>query len=62
MTAQVIQNADKIIANIDFSLKMEDMPLTRDEKTTLKHIINGDIDINAVLKETIQKYSKMTAQ
>jgi hypothetical protein len=50
-------NAENIIENIDFSMKMEDMPLTEEDKSRLRICLNGDKDINEVLQETIKKHT-----
>jgi hypothetical protein len=46
-----------IIGNIDFSMKMEDMPLTGADKTRLRNCFSGKDDINQVLRETIKKHT-----
>jgi len=51
------ENTDYIINNIDFSMKMEDMPLTEEDKTRLKICLNGERNINEVLQETIKKHT-----
>ena len=51
------ENAENIIENIDFSMKMEDMPLTDEDKTRLRVCLNGNRDINEVLQETIKKHT-----
>jgi hypothetical protein len=48
---------ENIIENIDFSMKMEDMPLTEDDKSRLRNCITGKEDINKVLQETIKKHT-----
>ncbi|GMO11218.1 MAG: hypothetical protein Ta2A_19350 [Treponemataceae bacterium] len=50
-------DAEKIIENIDFSMKMEDMPLTVEDKSRLRNCINGKTDINKVLQETIKRHT-----
>ena len=52
-------NIENIIENIDFSMKMEDMPLTKEDKNRLRSCISGRTDINKVLQETIKKHKKM---
>ena len=47
-------NIENIIENIDFSMKMEDMPLTEEDKSRLRICLNGNKDINEVLQETIK--------
>jgi hypothetical protein len=51
------KNVENIIENIDFSMKMEDMPLTEDDKHRLRNCITGKEDINKVLQDTIKKYT-----
>jgi hypothetical protein len=53
----MVGNVENIIENIDFSMKMEDMPLTEEDKTRLRICLNGDKDINEVLQETIKKHT-----
>jgi len=53
----MVGNIENIIENIDFSMKMEDMPLTEEDKSRLRICLNGDIDINEVLQETIKKHT-----
>lgn len=48
---------ENIIANIDFSMKMENMPLTKQDKDRLRTCITGQADINKVLQETIKKHT-----
>ena len=50
-------NVENIIENIDFSMKMEDMPLTEDDKSRLRICLTGKKDINEVLQETIKKHT-----
>jgi hypothetical protein len=50
-------NVENIIENIDFSMKMEDMPLTEDDKSRLRICLTGKRDINEVLQETIKKHT-----
>ena len=57
----MIGNTDYIIENIDFSMRMEDMPLTEEDKSRLKTCLSGDRDINEVLQETIKKHTLATA-
>jgi hypothetical protein len=53
----MIGNVESIIENIDFSMKMEDMPLTEEDKFRLRICLNGDRDIKDVLRETIPKHT-----
>ena len=50
-------NVENIIKNIDFSMKMEDMPLTKEDKKRLRNCLNGKDDIQKVLQETIKKHT-----
>jgi hypothetical protein len=50
---------ENIIKNIDFSMEMEDMPLTEENKIRLRNCINGEADINKVLQETIKKHTRI---
>ena len=54
-------NIENIIENIDFSMKMEDMPLTIEDKNRLRNCLNGKDDINKVLQETIKKHTFVEA-
>ena len=51
------ENMEYIIGNIDFSMRMENMPLTDEDKYRLQTCINGNRDINDVLEETIKKHT-----
>jgi hypothetical protein len=53
----MISDTENIIENIDFSMKMEDMPLTEEDKHRLRACLNGNKDINDVLRETIKKHT-----
>ena len=53
----MVGNVENIIENIDFSMKMEDMPLTEEDKSRLRICLNGNRDINEVLQETIKKHT-----
>ena len=50
-------NIDYIIENIDFSMSMEDIPLTEEDKSRLRICLIGDRDINEILYETIKKHT-----
>ena len=50
-------NVDYIIENIDFSMKMEDMPLSYEDKNRLIDCLEGKNDINMVIQETIKKHT-----
>ncbi len=48
---------ENIIENIDFSMTMEDMPLTNEDKTRLRNCLNGTADVNKILQEVIKKHT-----
>jgi hypothetical protein len=48
-------DVENIIENIDFSMKMENMPLTEQDKSRLRNCLTGKEDINKVLQATIKK-------
>jgi hypothetical protein len=50
-------NIENIIENIDFSMEMEDMPLTDEDKNRLRGCLSGKDDINRVLLETIKRHT-----
>jgi hypothetical protein len=52
----MLGNVENIIENIDFSMKMEDMPLTEEDKSRLKICLNGNKDINEVFQKIIKKH------
>ena len=49
-------NSEYIIGNIDFSLAMEDMPLTNENKEEMRKCIDGKIDLDNLIIETVNKY------
>jgi len=51
------ENMENIIENIDFSMKMEGMPLAEEDKIRLRFCLNGNRDISEVLQETIKKHT-----
>jgi hypothetical protein len=53
----MIIDVENIIQNIDFSMKMEDMPLTEEDKKRLRDCMIGEKDINIILQETIKKHT-----
>ena len=53
----MIVNVENIIENINFTMDMEDMPLTEEDKSRLRACLNGKKDINDVLQETIKKHT-----
>jgi len=55
----MVESVECIIENIDLTMKMEGMPLTEEDKACLKACLNGDRDINEVLRETIKKHAQV---
>jgi len=53
-------NSDYIIGNIDFSMSMEDMPLTTENKEEMQKCIDGKIDLDKLISDTINKYTMKT--
>jgi hypothetical protein len=49
-------DSEYIIGNIDFSLSMEDIPLTTENKEEMRKCIDGKIDLNKLIVETVNKY------
>jgi len=49
--------AELIIENINFTMTMEDMPLTEEDKSRLRSCLDGNRDINEILRETIKKHA-----
>ena len=52
---------DYIIENINFTMAMEDMPLTAENKYQLRKCLEGKIDIDKLINATITKYKKESA-
>ena len=48
--------SEYIISNIDFTLAMEDMPLTNENKEEMRKCIDGRIDLDKLITETVNKY------
>jgi hypothetical protein len=53
-------NSEYIIGNIDFSMSMEDLPLTAENKEEMRKCIDGKIDLDKLIAETINKYMMKT--
>ena len=50
-----------IIENINFTMSMEDMPLTVENKYQLREGLEGNIDFDKLITQTITKYKKESA-
>jgi hypothetical protein len=48
---------ENIVENIDFSMTMEDMPLTNEDKNRLRDCLNGKADVDKILQEVIKKHT-----
>jgi hypothetical protein len=53
----MIYDVENVVENIDFSMKMEDMPLTDEDKNRLRDCLNGTIDFEKILQEVIRKHT-----
>jgi retron-type reverse transcriptase len=53
----MVFDIENVVENIDFSMKMEDMPLTEDDKNRLRNCLSGKSDIQKIIEETIQKHT-----
>ena len=49
-------DSEYIIGNIDFTMSMEDMPLTNENKDEMQKCIDGIIDLDKLITETVNKY------
>ena len=57
MEAFMVYDIENIIENIDFSMAMEDMPLTNEDKIRLRDCLDGKLDIDKILQEVIKKHT-----
>jgi hypothetical protein len=53
-------NTEKIIKNIELSMKMEKIPLTKEDKSRLKLCLKENKNINDVLQEIIINHTYNT--
>ena len=49
---------DRIIENVSATMAMEDMPLTEDNKRTIRRYLDGAESFEDVLASVIQKYAR----
>jgi hypothetical protein len=54
-------NIDYIIENINFTMSMEDMPLTAENKYQLREGLEGKMDFDKLITQTIAKHKKESA-
>jgi|GEM_PF-2660003 len=52
---------DYIIDNVNFTMAMEDMPLTAENKNQLRKCLEGELDIDELIAKIITKYKKESA-
>jgi hypothetical protein len=55
----MVYDMENVIENIDFSMTMEDMPLTNEDKKRLRDCLNGKADVDEILQEVIKKHTLM---
>jgi predicted pyridoxine 5'-phosphate oxidase superfamily flavin-nucleotide-binding protein len=55
----MVYDVENVVENIDFSMKMEDMPLTNEDKNRLRNCLNGTVDVDKILQEIIKKHTYM---
>jgi len=53
-------NSDYIIGNIDFTMSMEDMPLTAENIEEMRKCLEGKMDLDELIIETVNKYKVET--
>jgi hypothetical protein len=53
----MVYDIENIVENIDFSMSMEDMPLTNEDKNRLRDCLSGTIDVDRILQEIIAKHT-----
>ena len=53
----MVYDMENVVKNIDFSMTMEDMPLTNEDKKRLRDCLNGKVDVDEILREVIKKHS-----
>jgi hypothetical protein len=51
------QSPEQVVNDIAFTMDMENMPLSEQEKQRLLDCISGKVNVHDVLRETIAKYS-----
>ena len=54
-------NIEYIIENINFTMAMEDMPLTVENKFQLRKCLEGKMDFDELIANAITKYKKEPA-
>jgi len=54
------ENVEEIIKNIEISMKMENMPLTKEDKADLRDCIRENGNINEILEKVVIRYTYNT--
>ena len=49
---------EKIVENVNASMRMEGMPLTREEKEVGLKCLNGELDFREVVEGLVKQYTK----
>jgi len=53
----MVYDIENVVKNIDFSMKMEDMPLTDEDKNRLRDCLSGKSDIDEILQDVVKKHT-----
>ena len=53
----MVYDIENVVENINFSMTMEDMPLTNEDKNRLRDCLNGKLDIDKIIQEVIKKHT-----
>lgn len=53
-----MSEAERIVANVNASMAMEGMPLTKDEKNLIKDCIEGRKSFDEEVKKLVEYYKK----
>jgi hypothetical protein len=53
----MLYSVENVVKNIDFSMKMEDMPLTDEVKNRLRDCLTGTVDVDKILQDVIKKHT-----
>jgi len=48
---------ERIIRNVDATMRMEDMPLTRDDEKRLQECLEGKVSFNEAIAQLVKKYA-----
>jgi hypothetical protein len=50
---------ERTIQDINFTMSMENMPLTEQDKQRIRDCLSGKLDIDEVLRQTIAKHTQV---